>query len=123
MTSTLDEVIILLKKWEADQLQVVLIVSNGPPDDPESYFFSVTGYVTIVSGFWVEVARDTDCCRLRLDMQGTSFQYVESRDPRLTMEDGDRELAEELFDGNLSVSYADGAFAVLTGLRERDDSR
>lgn len=122
MISTLDEVIFLLRKWEADQLQVVLIVSNGPPDDPKSLFVSVAGEVTVVSGSWVEVARDTHCCRLRLDVEGTSFQYVESRDPRLAMEDGDRELAEELFDGNLSVSYADGTFAVFTGLRQRDES-
>jgi hypothetical protein len=118
MISSLDEAMSLLSKWKAEGASIVLFMSDGPPDDPESFFFSITGGVRGLSASWVEVSRGTNCCRLRLNLPGTTFHYVESRDPGLLIGDRDREDAERLFEGCLSVSYDDGTFCVFNVLRE-----
>ncbi len=121
MISSRDEAIALLKKWKADRAVIVLFVSNGPPDDPDTFFFSITGTVKEVSTLWLRISRRTNIFRLRLDLPGTSFHYVESRDPALQLADSDREDADQLFEGCLSMNLADGTFCAFNALRERAD--
>jgi hypothetical protein len=117
MISSLDEAVALLSKWKTDGTSIILFVSDGPPDDPESFFFSMTGSVEGVSSLWVELSRGTNRFRLRMNEPGTTFHYVESRDPRLQIDDADREDAEFLFEGVLSMNFDNGMFCAFNALR------
>jgi hypothetical protein len=118
MRSSLDEAISLLSKWKADRKSIVLLVSNGPPDNPESFMFKITGVVKEISGSWVGVASGTNYCCLKLNRPGARFEYVESRDPKLLLDDRDRDDAERMFEGILSVDFLDEIFCVFNVLRE-----
>jgi hypothetical protein len=118
MISSQDEAISLLSKWKADRKAIMLVVSDGPPDDPAVFLLSVTGVVKDLTTSWVEVSSGTNICRLRLDLPGTCFSYIESRDPRLHMDDSDREDAERLFEGCLSLNFINETFCVFNVLRE-----
>jgi hypothetical protein len=119
MVSSQDEAIAILRKWKAERAVVVIFVSNGPPDDPDTFFFSLTGTVKQASTSWLRISKGTNVFRLRLDLPGTSFHYVESRDPALQLGERDREDAELLFEGCLSMNLADGTFCAFNALRER----
>jgi hypothetical protein len=119
MKSSLDEALALLMKWKSDANRIVFIVCDGPPDEPESFFFGVTGYIKRLSESWVEVCSGINRCHLRLNLPGTIFQYVETQDRRLAMDDEDRQEAGEMFEGCLSISRADGTFGVLNVLRQK----
>jgi hypothetical protein len=121
MISSLDEAMSLLRKWKADRNSIVLVVSDGSPDDPELFLFSISGVVNELTDSWVEVRRGTNCCRLRLDQPGACFTYIEARDPRLLIDDRDREDVERLFEGCLSVSFPGETFCVFNVLREEGD--
>jgi hypothetical protein len=118
MISSPDEAMALLSKWKADEKSIMLVVSDGPPDDPGTFLVGMTGVIGELTGSWVEVSSGTSGCRLRLDVPGTCFTYIESRDPRLHMDQREREDAERLFEGCLSLNYADDKFCVFNVLRE-----
>ena len=118
MVSSQDEAIAILRKWKADRAKVVIFVSNGPPDDPDTFFFSLTGTVKQASTSWLRISKGTNVFRLRMDLPGTSFHYVESRDPELQLGEREREDAEELFEGCLSINLADGTFCAFNALKE-----
>jgi hypothetical protein len=118
MISSHDEAMSLLSKWKADGTTIIVFMSDGPPDDPDTFFFSMTGRVRELSATWVEVAKGTHICRLRLDLPGTVFHYIESRDAGLHLAESDRDDAELLFEGCLSLDFDDGKFFVFNALRE-----
>jgi len=118
MTSSLDEAISLLSRWKAAGNSMLLVVSDGSPEDPGAFLFSVSGVVEELTGSWVEVSSGNNRCRLRLDQPGTCFTYVESRDRRLLLDDRDREDVERLFEGCLSLTFIDETFGVFNVLRE-----
>ena len=103
---------------EAREAEVVVCFSDGPPDAPNTFFFSITGVVQEVADGWVEIMGDRGLCKVRLDVSDTRFEYVEAIDRRLEIEDDERKLAERLFEGNLSMAWAHENFCVFTVLRE-----
>lgn len=121
MTSSLESAISLLNKWKADELLVNVGFFDGPLQSPRSFAFSITGVLTRVSENWVEILSGADSLRLRLDLPGVRFEYVEPRD-RSLREVGfceeTAELAGRLVEGNLSVTWEDGNFCVFSALRE-----
>lgn len=121
MRSSLKEAISLLKKWKATDTEMIVCFSDGPPDTPNTFFFSITGVVREVSGGWVEVLGESGQFRLKLDRPNTEFEYVETTDRRLEMEDDEREVASRLFEGTLSVLWDDEKFCVFTIAREDEE--
>lgn len=118
MRSSLKEAISLLKKWKATDTEMIIFFSDGPPDTPNTFFFSIAGVVQEISDGWVEVMGEGCQFRLKLDRPNTEFEYVEATDRRLEMEDDEREVASQLFEGTLSVLWDDEKFCVFTIARE-----
>jgi hypothetical protein len=117
MKSTLDEVLSLLNKWKADKKLLVIAVSDGDPSNPDSFLFKITGTVKEISSSWVGIAGGPSYCCLRLVRPGARYDYIELRDPRLPISDQDRNDAEQLFEGILSVDFDDELFYVFNVLR------
>jgi len=89
MQSSLDEAISLLSKWRATRKALVLIVSDGSPDDPQSFRFKIAGVVKEIEGSWVGLASGPTYGCLKLSRPGTRFEYVEFRDAGLLIDDFD----------------------------------
>jgi len=118
MSSCFEEAISLLHKWKADQASVILCFSGGRPHKPLTFYCTLTGTLTEVSASWVQILTRKGFCRLRLDVPGTHFEHVETLDRKLLVFAEEPEVAGRLSEGNLSVSWPDGSFCVLTALRE-----
>jgi len=118
MSLSLEEAIPLLHKWKANRASVILCFSSGRPHRPLTFFSTLTGTLTEVSACWAQISARAGYCRLRLDVPGTHFEQVETWDRKLLISAEEPEVACRLSEGNLSVSWPDGSFCVLTALRE-----
>jgi len=118
MSLSLEEAIPLLRKWKANHASVILCFSGGRPHRPLTFFSTLTGTLTEVSASWVQISARAGYCRLRLDVPGTHFEQAETWDRKPLIFAGEPEVAGRLSAGNLSISWPDGSFCVLTALRE-----
>jgi len=118
MSSSFEEVISLLHKWKASQASVILCFSGGRPHRPLTFFSTLTGTLTEVSACWAQISTRKGYCRVRLDVPGTHFEHVETWERKPIIWADGPEVAGRLSEGNLSVTWPDGSFCVLTALRE-----
>ena len=118
MSSSFEEAISLLHKWKANRASVILCFSGGRPHKPLTFYYTFTGTLTEVSASWAQVSARAGYCRLHLDVPGTHFEQVETWDRKPLISAEEPGVAGRLPEGNLSVSWPDGSFCVLTALRK-----
>jgi hypothetical protein len=85
------------------------------------YFYLFTGRVKEISSSWVGIAGGASYCCLKLTRPGASFDYVELRDPKLPLDDQERDDADRLLEGCLTVDFFDETFYVFHVLRKDHD--
>jgi hypothetical protein len=118
MRTTREEALSLFNKWRASGATVIAHFSDGPPDSPQTFVSYMKGTIKQVSPAGVSISDGTNFCILRLDAPDIAFQFAELWDPRLDFDEVERELAGEMFEESLSVSWENDNFCVLAVLRK-----